>query len=202
MADNAPNPADLQAQVDRLSAFAGSVRKALALGDDADDAAILAALGNTTKERDEHKARADAVAAERAAERIDAAISAALSKSGMIQANTPDAMNLMRPLFTLDDKGRVVTKGGDTGEAPGMDPAQFVAGRLGTLRGHWFPVSVSGGARGGGYTPPSGPDASCFKTGNVTGMMNYIGTHGEQAAIAACRRQGITPPAWLTKGVR
>lgn len=136
---------------------------ASALGIDAATAtpdAVLAMLntrlGDATKittERDAAVSEVAKIKNERDAERIDAAISAALGKSPMIQANTLDAMNLMRPLFTVDDRGRVVTKGSDTGEAPGMDAAQFVAGRLGTLRSHWFAPSQGGGAKGGGIAP-------------------------------------------------
>lgn len=175
---------------------------ASALGIDAATAtpdAVLATLNTRLGEHNAAVSEVTKIKGERNAERIDSAISAALGKSPMIQANTPDAMNLMRPLFAVDDKGRVVTKGGDTGEASGMDPSQFVAGRLGTLRSHWFAPSQGGGAKGGGIAS-AGADVSCFRTGNVTEQMALIGSIGERAAIDACRRSGIAPPAWLLKG--
>jgi hypothetical protein len=171
--------------------------------------AVLATLGTrlgdaakVTTERDEAVAEVEKIRGERDAERIDAAISAALGKSTMIPANAPDALNLMRPLFHVDDKGRVVTKGGDTGEVPGIDPAQFAASRLGSLRPHWFPASAGAGAKGGGIVPSAGVDVSAFKGGTLTDQMALIGRVGEKAVIDALRRSGIAAPAWLKGGGR
>lgn len=201
MADNAPNPTEVQAQLDRLTALAGGVRKALGLGDDADDAAILAALGNTTKERDEAKTRADTIAAERNAERMDAEIRHALGKAGISAQNTDDAAAILRGVLEVTDKG-VVTKTAPN-VVPGQTPEQFIAGQLRTLRPHYWPLSKGAGAKGAGYAPHAGADASCFREGGtLTAQMALVARVGERAAIEACRRSGIVPPAWLTGGAR
>jgi predicted transcriptional regulator len=199
MADNAPNPTELQAQLDRLTALAGSVRTALGLGDDADDAAILAALGNTTKERDEAKSRADTIAAERDGERMDAEIRHALGKSGIIAQNTDDAAAILRGVLEVKE-GRVVTKAAPN-VVPGQTVEQFIVGQLRSLRPHYWPASAGAGAKGGGPIPSAGADVSCFKPGGtLTDQMAVVARVGERAVIDSLRRAGIVPPAWLTKG--
>lgn len=199
MSDTNPNPPEVQAQLDRLTALAGGVRKALGLGDDADDAAILAALGNTTKERDEAKTRADTIAAERNAERMDAEIRHALGKAGISAQNTDDAAAILRGVLEVTDKG-VVTKAAPN-VVPGQTPEQFIAGQLRTLRPHYWPLSIGAGAKGAGHAPHAGADASCFREGGtLTAQMALVARVGERAAIEACRRSGIVPPAWLTNG--
>lgn len=201
MSDTNPITNELQATADRLNALAGGIRKALGLGEDADDAAILAALGNTTKERDEAKTRADTITAERTTERIDAEIRHALGNAGIFAQNMDDASSILRGVLELKD-GKVVTKAAPN-IVPGQTPEQFIAGQLRTLRPHYWPVSIGGGAKGIGHTAHAGPDVSCFKPGGrLTDQMTLIGRVGEHAAIEACRRAGIVPPAWLTGGAR
>lgn len=183
---------------------------ASALGVDAASAtpeAVLAALNTrlgdaakVTTERDAVVAEVAKIKADANAAKVDAAITTALGKSGMIQANTPDAMNLLRPLFHVDDKGNVTTRGGDTGEAPGADPSQFIVARLGSLRPHWFEKSVGGGAKGGGYSAHTGPDVACFRGGTLTEQYAVVARVGEKAVIDSLRRAGIVPPVWLTYG--
>lgn len=216
MSDTAPNAieksleaarADAKKAQDQLSAFRRTIAERIGLSPDASvdevathlggrlddiDGQVTAKTATLTAERDAARADADKIKADRAAERVDSAISAALAKSAMIQANTPDAMNLLRPLFHVDDKGNVTTRGGDTGEPAGVTPEQFVAARLGALRSHWFPGSVSGGARGGGAgTNPLG-DTSMFDPRSpkfsVTKQFAYEHQFGAAAADAARRR--------------
>lgn len=143
--------------------FRASIRTALGLAADADDSAITTALGNVTKERDEHKARADTVVIERNAERLDSALTAAFNtQSSIDKRNLPDFMALARPLFHIDEKGRVVTKGGETGEPTGLSPADWTASRLRSLRGWWYPLSQGGGAKSLGIPHDSLGDTSAF----------------------------------------
>ncbi|MCC6678885.1 MAG: hypothetical protein IT436_17300 [Phycisphaerales bacterium] len=155
-----------------------------------------AALSAATTERDKAVAERDAIRAERAAEKVEGAIGAALGASALIKDNAPDATAMMRGLFHLDSAGAVVTKGGDTGEAAGMTPAQFVASRLTALRGHWFPKSVGGGASGGsGRGGPSG-DVSVFDPASprysITGQALYERRFGMDRARQAARQFGVT----------
>lgn len=192
---------ELQAQIDRLNALAGGVRKALGLGDDADDAAILAALGTTTKERDEAKTRADTIAAERDAERISGEIRHALGASGIIAQNTDDAAAILRSVLEVKE-GRVVTKAAPN-VVPGQTPEQFIASQLRGMRPHYWPTSTGGGSKGAGHTAHAGADVSCFREGGtMTAQMALVARVGERAAIEACRRAGIVPPSWLTGGAR
>lgn len=201
MADNTPDVTQLQTTVDRLTALAGGVRKALALGDDADDAAILAALDTTTKERDEAKTRANTIAAARDAERLDAEIRHALGTSGIFAQNTDDAATILRGVLEVKE-GRVVTKAAPN-VVPGQTPEQFIAGQLQSMRPHYWPLSRGAGAKGAGHAPHAGADASCFREGGtMTAQMALVARVGERAAIEACRRSGIVPPTWLTGGAR
>lgn len=201
MSDTNPNANELQSTVDRLNALAGGVRKALGLGDEADDAAILAALGNTTKERDEAKTRADSIAAERDTVRLDAEIRNALGKSGIIAQNTEDATAILRGVLEVKE-GRVVTKAAPN-VVPGQTPEQFIAGQLRSLRPHYWPLSQGGGAKGAGHAAHPGADVSCFREGGrLTDQMAVVARVGERGTIEACRRAGIVPPPWLIGGGR
>lgn len=201
MSDTNPNTNDLQATVDRLNTLAGGVRKALGLGDDAEDVAILAALGNTTKERDEAKTRADTIAAARDGERMDAEIRHALGAAGIISQNIDDATAILRGVLEVKD-GKVVTKAVPN-VVPGQTPEQFIAGQLRTLRPHYWPLSKGGGAKGASHPAHAGADVSCFREGGtLTAQMAVVARVGEQAAIDACRRSGIVPPSWLIGGGR
>jgi hypothetical protein len=182
---------------------------AKALGIDAATATpetVLTTLGTRlgdaakiTTERDAAVAEVTKIKADANAARVESEITASLGRSGIIPHNSADAATILRGVLEVTDKG-VVTKAAPN-VVPGQTPEQFIASQLRGMRPHYWPASQGGGAKGAGHAAhASGPDASCFKTGNVTAMMNYIGTHGEQAAIAACRRAGIVPPSWLVKG--
>ncbi len=197
--------ADAKKAQDTLSTFRRTIAERIGLSPDASadevtnhlgtrltdvDGQVTAKTASIVAERDAAIADAAKVKTDRAVERVDSAISAALAKSTMIQANTPDAMNLLRGLFHVDDKGRVVTKGADTGEPAGVTPEQFVAARLGALRGHWFPGNVSGGARSSGnFTGGLAGDTSCFDPRspnyNITRQYQLEVTHGSAWADAA-----------------
>lgn len=191
VSDSATPPVD---EVAKLREFRASIVKGFGLPDDADDAAVLSSLGNVTKERDEHKARADTVVAERNAERLESSIRNAFDRSPLDKRNLPDALALMKPLFHLDDKGRVVTKGGETGEPAGLTPDEFVASRLGSHRPHWMPVSVGGGAKGGGIHHSSLGDTSAFDPRSpnysVTRQFQLEVERGTTWADAARRKHG------------
>ncbi len=200
-----PNP-----ELERLTAFVGTVRTALGLTEDADADAITVALtarlGDAEKivtdrtsalaaERDEAVAKATKMETERNAERIEAALTAAFEKSGVSPDFKPDYMLLARPLFGVKD-GQVVTTG-DGGEPPGMDPAQWCVARYRSLRPAHHPLSVGGGARGGGAISTGLPSGSeCFdpKRPNLTSQLQYEARYGAEAARQAAARYGVTLP--------
>lgn len=210
--------AALQAERDAHKAtkaqYLAPIRTALGLGEDANLDTITATLGtrlgdadkivadrtaSLTAERDAAVAERDKISGERNAEKIDAAISAALSKSGIIAQNTEDATLILRGVLEVNKDGRVVTKAAPN-VVPGQSAEQFVMGQLKTMRTHYWPGNTSGGARGGSHSAPSGLDVSAFRTGNVTKMMAAIAAHGERAIMDACRRQGIAVPSWIGGG--
>lgn len=115
-------------------------------------------------------------------------------RSRMDKRNLPDALTLMRPLFTVDEKGRVITKGGDTGEPAGLSPDEFVSSRLTSLRGHWFPASIGGGATGGGTNFAATGDTSAFDPRSpnysITRQFQLEAERGTKWADAARRKYG------------
>ncbi|KAA0215806.1 MAG: hypothetical protein EDM82_05860 [Cyanobacteria bacterium CYA] len=197
---NTPTPT-VDELTTRLTAIRSGIAKGLGLAEDATDEALLARAAEVAKERDEAKTRADTIAAERNAERMDAEIRHALGKAGISAQNTDDAATILRGVLEVTDKG-VVTKAAPN-VVPGQTPEQFIAGQLRTLRPHYWPLSIGAGAKGAGHAPHAGADASCFREGGtLTAQMALVARVGERAAIEACRRSGIVPPAWLTGGAR
>lgn len=197
MADSAPN----ETATPPVDEFRAGVRKALALADDADDTAVLSALGTVTTQRDEAVANAEKITTERNAEKIDAAVALALGKSGIIAQNADDAAAIIKAALEVNKDGRVVTKTAPN-VVPGQTPEQFIAGQLKTMRPHYWPLSAGGGVTGGGV-PVFGVNVDCFKPGGrLTDQYALVSSLGEKAVIEGCRRAGIVPPAWLTGGKR
>jgi hypothetical protein len=224
VSDKAPTIEDLQTSVTKLETTLAKVRdeakaekaatlapfrKALGLPDDAGADLILdamtkrapdaeALIAERTKviaaERDAAVATAGQVRAERAAERIDVAITAALGKSGMIPENGEDAANLLRPLLTVDPKtGSVVTK-----EAPGVIPGQsadqYIHAQLKTARPHWWSRSIGGKATGGTRASSGGGDTSVFDPlspkFSLTAQAQFERRFGVEAARRAALAHG------------
>lgn len=205
-----PTAEELSAQ---LTALRAGLAKSVGLGEDADEAAILARLGDTESvvtaktavlaaERDAARTETVKIKAEWADFKITAALSEAFHRSGAMEQNAADYMALAKPLFTLGSDGGIVTRDGAPNTVPGMTPDQWIVAQLRSARPHWWPLS-SGGAKGAGGLPPSaGVDLSGFRSGNVTAMMSAIGTYGEAAVLRALRQSGIPAPTWLAKGAQ
>lgn len=150
------------------------------------------------KERDEAKAKAAEVESRWTTERVENALRAAFAKSGADARHERDFIDLYRGVFVVDANGEVRTKADTPNVIPNVDPAQFVHGVVKSQRGHWWPNSVGGGARGSAVQLNAGaPD--CFKPGptwNVTQQAHFESQHGSAAALAAAARWG-TRPFWM-----
>jgi hypothetical protein len=192
------------------------VRAALGLPDDAPldsitatvtariadvDAQLAERTAALTAERDQARAEADKIKVEWNAHRLDTAIHAALTKSGVKPECMEDATTILRGVLEVDGTGAVRTKAA-AGVLPGLSPDQFIVGQLRSMRPHYWPTSVGGGSKGGGAIPSAGVDVSAFKGGTLTDQMALIGRVGEKAVIDALRRSGIAAPAWLKGGGR
>ena len=166
---------------------------------------LTARLGDAAKittERDTAVAEVAKIKSEANTARVEAEITTALGKAGIISQNTADAATILRGVLEVTDKGEVRTKAAPN-VVPGQSAEQFIAGQLRTLRPHYWPASVGAGAKGGGYTAHVGADVSCFRDGGtLTAQMALVARVGERAAIEACRRAGIVPPSWLIGGGR
>jgi hypothetical protein len=221
--ENGNPPAPTAADLDRLKAALEAERAAhketktkaaerrtvyartLGLAENVNDEDIVAHLSGTDHakavasiqaERDELRAKVTKIEQERDAQHVESAISAALSKSGMIPANHEDAANLIRSMLTVKE-GKVVTKDGVPNVIPGMDPTQLFHATVKTLRPHWWPSSVGGGAVGsrGNANPNALPgDASCFDPRspnfNVTKQGQYHRAYGPEVAARARAQYG------------
>lgn len=196
---NTPTVEELTAQVAALREFRAGIAKGFGLGDDADDTAILSAVGTAAKERDDSRAEVVKMKGERNAEKIDTALRDAFEKSGAGRENAEDFFMLARPLFTVDEKGRVVTRSDAENTPPGIDPAAWVVAELQAKRSHWFPPSVGGGARGGGI-PPNRVDDSMFDPRsanyNYTAQLAAEAKYGPEFADKARARYRGRGGAW------
>ncbi|MCC6230046.1 MAG: hypothetical protein IT432_12580 [Phycisphaerales bacterium] len=186
----------------RLTAIRTGIAKGLGLAEDATDETLLARAAEVAKERDDAKTRANTIAAERNTEKMDAEIRSAVTKAGIFAQSTDDATAILRGVLEVTDKGEVRTKAAPN-VVPGQTVEQFIAGQLKTMRPHYWPTSIGGGAKGGGFAAHAGPDVSCFKPGGtLTAQYALVARVGERAALEACRRSGIVPPPWLIGGAR
>lgn len=200
MSDTNPNT---NPDLDRLTAFVGTVRTALGLAEDADEAAITSALGTRLGDAAAAVERAKAIELERANEKVDAALRSALTAGGILPEFMEDAMLRAKAVgFVLNDKGEVVTKPDAKDTIPNTSPAAWVQSELKAKAPRFWPTSVGAGAKGAGFAAHSGPDLSCFKGGTMTDQMAVVARVGERAVLDSLKRSGITPPPWLKGGGR
>lgn len=177
--------------------WCASLYKARGLPEDATPEAFVASLGDEEarvaertkaiqEERDAAMQRAEQVADEWNAFRIDRALSESFSKSGMNAENMEDALALARPLFTVDEAGNVRTKPDAPNTVPGQSVESWAFGELRAKRPHWFPVSVGGGAKTPRAALVSSVDDSCFNPRsprhNFTAQLAFEKAHGAKAA--------------------
>lgn len=200
MSDTNPNTTP---DLERLTAFVGEVRKALNLGDDADEAAITSALGTRLGDAAAAMERAKTIEQTWANEKVDAALRSALTAGGILPEFMEDAMLRAKAVgFILTDKGEVVTKPDAKDTIPNTSPAAWVQGELKAKAPRFWPLSQGAGANGAGFAAHSGPDLSCFKGGTMTDQMSMVARVGEKAVMDSLKRAGITPPPWLKGGGR
>ncbi len=183
-----------------------AIAKTLGLQDDAPWETITTALSNTDAaklveektaalraELQTERERSTKLEGDWNAQRIDTAIVSALANSRMIAANHEDAATLLRGVLEVRE-GKVVTKTAPN-IVPGQSAEQFIVGQLQTMRGHWWPRSVSGGARGGsGAGLNSLGDTSCFDPKspkfNLTEQGRYFRRYGPIATEQAKAQYG------------
>lgn len=193
--NNPPPPPTVEELSAQLAALRATLAKSVGLGEEADEAAILARITDTTKERDEAKARAADVESRWTGEKVDAALRDAFAKSGADPRNAEDFLALARPLFTVDAKtGAVVTKPDAPNTVPGANAEAWIVAELHSKRPHWWPLSQGAGARGAGFTPSAGADDSCFDPRspnyNFTAQLAAEAKYGPAFADRARQRFG------------
>lgn len=189
---NPPAPPTTDELTAKLATLRATLAKSLGLGEDANEAAILARVTEATKERDEARAKAADVESRWASEKVDSALRSAFEKSGAKPEHAEDALTLARGLFTVDEKGRVVTRKDATNTVPGVDALAWMHGELKTKRPHYWNVSAGGGAGVTGAGLPvnhGGGDDSCFdpmsKNFNFTRQLAAEGKYGSDFADRA-----------------
>lgn len=189
-----PNTPDL----DKLTAFVGTVRSALALGEDADTDAIAQALTARLGDGAAAVERVKTIEQERTNEKITATVRKALEDSGILPEFMDDALMRANAVgFIVNDKGEVVTKPDAANALPSASPAAWVQGELKAKAARYWPTSQGGGVKGGGFTPNGLPgDTSCFNPANpnLTLQLRYEATYGAEAARRAAARFGVKLP--------
>lgn len=199
MSDTNPN-----ADLERLTAFVGEVRKTLGLAEDADEAAITSALGTRLGDAAAAVERAKTIEQTWANEKVDAALRSALTAGGILPEFMEDAMLRAKAVgFVLNDKGEVVTKPDAKDTIPNTSPAAWVQGELKAKAPRFWPTSVGAGAKGAGFAAHTGASMECFRPGGtLTDQMSVVARMGEKAVIDSLKRSGIAVPPWLKGGGR
>lgn len=193
-----PNTPDL----DKLTAFVGTVRTALGLGDDADTDAISTALTSRLGDAAAAVDRVKAMEHARAEEQIAASLQSAFTAAGVLPEFHEDAMLRARAVgFVVNDKGEVVVRPDAKDAIGGASPAAWVQSELKAKAPRFWPTSQGGGVKGGGFTP-YGIDVAAFRGGTLTEQYAVIARVGERAVLDSLRRAGITPPPYLKGGGR
>ncbi len=201
MSDTNPNT---NPDLDRLTRVVGTVRTALGLDDQADEASITSALSTRLGDAAAAVERSKAIELERANEKVDAALRSALTAGGILPEFTEDAMLRAKAVgFVLNDKGEVVTKPDAKDTIPNTSPAAWVQGELKAKAPRFWPTSIGAGAKGAGYAVHGAIDVTPFRAGGtLTDQMSMVARVGEKAVLDSLKRAGVTPPPWLKGGGR
>lgn len=127
------------------------------------------------------------------------AVRGALVETKALPEAHEDALLLAERTFEVTEEGRVVTKDGVAGVAPGLSPKDWLAS-LQAKRPHWWPGNVGGGSRGSDGKGGSGFGQNPWSAEhwNLTAQGAYAKQHGqekaEKAAAAAGSKIGATSP--------
>jgi hypothetical protein len=168
--------------------------------------------GRTAKiaaERDEAVKAAAGLKTERDSAAIGRALDQALVGSGILAPSMVDAQLRARDIFCLDDKGNVLTREGVADVPPHLSPKEWVNSCLKSQAPHFWPPSVSGGARGTGRGSAGAADFGEFGGKNpwskvhwnVTRQFRAVQQLGTEKAAMLARMGGSqlgspTPPEY------
>jgi len=186
-----PNPDNQTPTTEQLTAQLTAIRsgfaKHLGLESSATDEAMLARAAELVKERDDSRSEVSALKSSVDAAKVDTALREAFVKSGA-NAHYEDFHNLAAQHFHVDPKtGKVVSK--PDAPTPNVDPDTYCVAELRQRRPMWFPLSLGGGARGGGFVAGHGVDDSMYDPGshkyNFTAQLAHEAKYGPAAADAA-----------------
>ncbi len=93
---------------------------------------------------------------------ITDSVRTAAGEAKIVVSAMEDVLMLSERVFEVTEDGSVLTKDG-IGATPGIDPAVWLT-EMQSMRPHWWPTSVGGGASGGNGTGVGMID-NCFKPG-------------------------------------
>jgi hypothetical protein len=193
--------------VEKLDSIEELEAKAAAAGKDKPDedainriveTRVKRALAPIERERDQLKKQVgdlsterDTLSSERTRTKIEGAVGKVAQELKVVGTAIDDVMLRAGNLFEIDEAGRVVTKEGVDGVAPGLDPKAWLTD-MQEKASHWWAASVGGGANGskGGGALNGNPFSA--KNWNLTEQGNYVKQHGMEKAQQLAKQAGTT----------
>jgi hypothetical protein len=128
---------------------------------------------------------------------IHDAVRSAATDAKVLPSALDDALMLAERIFDVAEDGSVTVKD-QVGFTPGVTPDLWLS-EIQPKRGHWWPESVGGGAKGGRGTQGGGNNPWSKESWNLTAQGAYIREHGtekaNQMAGLAGSKVGATAPA-------
>jgi len=152
-----------------------------------------------TTERDGFQAENDGFRKTERRRKIGDAVSAVLVEAKVVESARQDAVMLAQGHFEITEDGAIITRDGVPGISAGNDPKGWLA-ELQPTRGHWWPGSAGGGARGSdGHAAAFGASNPwSAENWNMTKQGQFVRAHGleraQQAAQAAGTKVGGGKP--------
>lgn len=157
-------------------------------------------LGLVTKERDELANENTGFKEQSKMRKVSDHVRAALIKAKVLDTAHEDALLLADRMFDVTEDGTVLTKD-NVGVTPGVDADVWLT-EMQPKRTHWWPQSVTGGARGSGSNSGFAGNPWTAENWNVTKQGGVIREHGrekaDQLAKSAGSYVGATKPAAKT----
>jgi len=150
-------------------------------------------VATLTTERDGFAAENDGFRTTERRRRIGDAIGAVLAEAKVVESARLDAVMLAQGHFEITEDGAIITREGVPGISAGNDPKGWLT-ELQPTRGHWWPGSSGGGARGsdGNASAFGGVNPWAAKTWNMTKQGQFLKAHGPERAEQAARAAGTT----------
>lgn len=144
-----------------------------------------------TEERDTFKTESETLRSDIETSQLNEAVREVAAELKVHSTAIPDIELVAKSYLERDDNGNYIVKADAKGVTPGVDIKQFMK-EMQTLRPHWWPQSVGGGAGGGNQGINGGQNPWSGKHWNMTEQSKIYMEQGAEIASEMAKSAGTS----------